>query len=139
MTDQNSPAVRGPIDAPVVPRWWRCDTHGEAQPHNAWGCPDCVVELRGEVRKLRAFANAVLGGWPDDICIDGFELQCHAVTHGLLALKFPRPTEPCREFCNCVEYHGSDPADWAAGVDCYIKTALLRHVGSNADPTARTE
>lgn len=80
-----------------------------------------------ENRALRDFANAVLGGWPDHICIDGFELQDHAVKHGLLALKDPKPTAPCGEFCNCVEYHGSDPADWAAGVDCYVKTALLRH------------
>jgi hypothetical protein len=127
MTEQNSPAVRAPLDAAVVPRWWNCDKHGEALPHNAWGCPECVNELRDEVRKLRAFANAVIGGWPDEVCIDGFEFQNHAVKHGLLALKDPRPTAPCGESCNCVEYYGSDAADWAQGVDCYVKTALLGH------------
>ena len=37
-----------------APFWWRCDTHGMALPHNAWGCPECVRELRDEVRLLRA-------------------------------------------------------------------------------------
>ena len=125
--DQKPPADEGRLVLRVVPRWWTCKTHGDAMPHNAWGCPDCVDELLEDNKKLRAFANAVLGGWPDDICLDGFELQDHAVKHGLLALKDPRPTAPCGEFCNCVEYHGSDPADWAQGVDCYVKTALLGH------------
>ena len=33
-----------------VPRWWHCDTHGDAMPTNAWGCPECVVELRTMAR-----------------------------------------------------------------------------------------
>ena len=37
-----------------VPRWWRCDTHGEALPHNAWGCPECVREMRGKIARLLA-------------------------------------------------------------------------------------
>ena len=28
-----------------------CPTHGQ-QSANAWGCPDCVRELRGELRRL---------------------------------------------------------------------------------------
>lgn len=28
-----------------APRWWHCDTHGAGK-LNAWGCPDCVAELR---------------------------------------------------------------------------------------------
>jgi hypothetical protein len=27
------------------PSWWNCATHGRAQ-KNAWGCPECVRELR---------------------------------------------------------------------------------------------
>jgi hypothetical protein len=36
MTSSNAP----------VPRWWHCDKHGDAMPRNAWGCPECVRELR---------------------------------------------------------------------------------------------
>jgi hypothetical protein len=28
-----------------APRWWHCDTHGPGK-LNAWGCPECVAELR---------------------------------------------------------------------------------------------
>ncbi len=28
-----------------APRWWHCDTHGPGK-LSAWGCPDCVAELR---------------------------------------------------------------------------------------------
>jgi len=31
-----------------APRWWRCDTHGPAHP-TAWGCPECVREMREEL------------------------------------------------------------------------------------------
>ena len=34
-----------------APRWWRCDTHGPATA-NAWGCPECVREMRGEIARL---------------------------------------------------------------------------------------
>lgn len=27
------------------PSWWRCDTHGPGT-RSAWGCPECVLELR---------------------------------------------------------------------------------------------
>lgn len=44
------PADAGQLDQPVrpaseAPRWWHCDTHGPGR-LNAWGCPDCVAELR---------------------------------------------------------------------------------------------
>lgn len=108
MTEPNSPAVRGPLDAPVVPLvpsrdvladlqraasrkwqgnqacqqaglfaraaaeierlraapfWWRCDTHGMALLHNAWGCPECVRDLRGEVKKLQKELGECHVGW----------------------------------------------------------------------------
>ena len=28
-----------------TPSWWRCDTHGPGT-RTAWGCPECVRELR---------------------------------------------------------------------------------------------
>jgi hypothetical protein len=31
-----------------APAWWYCATHGPAQP-NAWGCPECVREMRAEL------------------------------------------------------------------------------------------
>jgi hypothetical protein len=34
-----------------------CPTHGQ-QPPNAWGCPECVDELRRETRRLRAERDA---------------------------------------------------------------------------------
>lgn len=35
-----------------APRWWHCDTHGPGN-HRAWGCPECVREMRGEIAELR--------------------------------------------------------------------------------------
>lgn len=36
-----------------VPGWWKCRIHGDALPHNAWGCPECVREMRAELSTLR--------------------------------------------------------------------------------------
>ena len=36
----------------VAPRWWHCDTHGPGN-HTAWGCPECVREMRGEIVQLK--------------------------------------------------------------------------------------
>jgi len=35
--------------APTAPRWWHCDIHGGQQ--HAWGCPECLRELRKELRR----------------------------------------------------------------------------------------
>ena len=48
--EQIVPAPLGPVERMVrpgaeAPRWWHCDTHGPGK-LNAWGCPDCVAELR---------------------------------------------------------------------------------------------
>lgn len=75
-----------------------------------------------DIENLRAFALAVLEDWPDG-APDGFDLQDLGVKHGLLALKDPKPTEPCGERCWCAEYFGTD--EFADGVDCYIRTPLL--------------
>lgn len=74
---------------------------------------------------LREFARELLKDWPDDIGVDGFELQDLAEKHGLLT-----PTTrhaPCAESadeCHCLAYHDG-PEGMAGGVVCYRRTALL--------------
>lgn len=83
-----------------------------------------LQKLERERDALRAFAIDVLGDWPDDCgVIDGFDVQELALKHGLLTET--KQMAPCSENCWCVEYHGSDPGDWADGVICYRKTPLL--------------
>ena len=80
-----------------------------------------------EADKLRAFAKAVLGDWPDCGTLDGGDIQTLAENHGLLTPT--TPCEPCGESCTCLEYYGAD--DFARGeVLCYRKTRLL--LGPNA-------
>ena len=75
-----------------------------------------------EAGKLRAFAQAVLGDWPDCGTLDGGDIQTLAENHGLLTPT--TPCEPCGESCTCLEYYGAD--DFARGeVLCYRKTRLL--------------
>lgn len=50
------PAASG---VPVAPRWWKCDTHGAARV-GAWGCPECVRELRGEKTALEGWITCAL-------------------------------------------------------------------------------
>ena len=42
------------------PKWWTCPTHGDAR-SNAWGCPECVRELRGEKAVLEGWITSALG------------------------------------------------------------------------------
>ena len=44
-TDATTAALR--LSEGLGPRWWDCATHGRAQA-NAWGCPECVRDLRTE-------------------------------------------------------------------------------------------
>lgn len=39
-------------DERQAPSWWHCDTHGPGNAH-AWGCPECVREMRRDVESLR--------------------------------------------------------------------------------------
>lgn len=74
-----------------------------------------------ELESLRAFAQAIMEAWPMGD-LDGGALQAAAEKHGLL-----RPEtryEPCGEGCSCAEY--ADAHEFAAGVTCYRKTALLK-------------
>ena len=53
MNAEKLPAVAGPVEPTVRPgRWWKCDTHGPAKA-GAWGCPECVHELRTELMFMR--------------------------------------------------------------------------------------
>jgi hypothetical protein len=39
--------------------WNLCSAHGEFDGRKAWGCPDCVVEMRRMLRRIKAqFQNA---------------------------------------------------------------------------------
>lgn len=74
------------------------------------------IGLQRQLKAARSFINAVFAHYPD-IPVDGFDLHDFAVEHGILVMKEPRPTRPCGEGCNCVEYYGAD--EWADGVECY--------------------
>ena len=37
-----------------VTGWQHCETHGKVNADHAWGCPDCVRELRDEIERLKA-------------------------------------------------------------------------------------
>ena len=41
-----------------APRQWRCDTHGPAKA-GAWGCPECVHEMRAEIEELDALRETL--------------------------------------------------------------------------------
>ena len=76
-----------------------------------------------ERNSLRDFANDVMESWPHGD-VDGCELERMAVEHGLLALKDPKPTEPCCDNCACSGY--PSPEEWSDGIDCYVRTPLLK-------------
>ena len=83
--------------------------------------------LWDDVRKLRAFAQAVLEDWPDFSGMDGGEIQDLAVKHGLLRAKDPAPTVPCMESgCACAEYYGLDfNGQFEDPPQCFERTELL--------------
>jgi len=63
--DTNSAAGGSPLDGGVrpgseAPHWWRCDTHGPGS-HTAWGCPECVREMRAEIAELDALRDKLAG------------------------------------------------------------------------------
>ena len=86
---------------------------------------DLELALRDERERnsLRDFANDVMESWPHGD-VDGCDLERMAVDHGLLALKDPKPTEPCGDNCACSGY--PSPEEWAEGIDCYVRTPLLK-------------
>jgi len=99
--------------------WKTCKVHGDDKP-GAWGCPECLRELREENAKLRAFAQDVMGYWPEG-APDGGDLQELAEKHRLL--KPETRHEPCGQECPCAEC--VDDNEWGGGVTCYRRTPLL--------------
>ena len=76
-------------------------------------------EAADEIERLRKFIAALFDNWPDDLGIDGFDLQDLAEKYGLL---IPHTvTVPCGETCSCAEYHG----DMSEGVTCYRRVDWL--------------
>jgi hypothetical protein len=70
-----------------------------------------------DIDKLRAFAQAILDGWPEVPQWDGFDLQDLAVKHGLL--EATTVTEFCGEGCQCAEIDEFP-------MECFRFTALLK-------------
>lgn len=93
-----------------------------AEPEIAARADARIAELERERNSLRDFANDVMESWPHGD-VDGCDLERMAVEHGLLALKDPKPTEPCCDNCACSGY--PSPEEWADGIDCYVRTPLL--------------
>jgi hypothetical protein len=71
-TEENRPVeVRSNDGLGPAPRWWHCDTHGPGK-HNAWGCPECVREMRNENRKLARVLKAAV----ELVCAPSFQGIC---------------------------------------------------------------
>jgi len=47
---------KGQHNAMTAPTWWKCHAHGPAKA-GAWGCPECVREMRDELLTLRRAAE----------------------------------------------------------------------------------
>lgn len=77
-------------------------------------------EAVSEIKRLRAFARAVMTAWPEGD-LDGGALQEAAVAHGLLIPEVR--AAPCAEDCACAEYRAED--EWADGVTCYRRVGWL--------------
>lgn len=77
---------------------------------------DYIEHLEARQNPLRAFASAILDGFPDT-APDCFQIQDLAVEHGIL--KGHEVTESCGEYCWCAEYYGEWPAT------CYRRTELI--------------
>ena len=81
-----------------------------------------IAELDRECGALREFALEIMECWPHGD-VDGCDLEIAAFKHGLIAMKDPKPTEPCGECCACSGY--PTPEEWAEGINCYVRTPLL--------------
>ena len=118
---------------------------GASAPTGAWeDVPPSDATIDGlwtDVRKLRAFAAAVLGDWPDSGTLDGGDVQELAIKHGLLRAKDPAPTRPCSdEGCFCAEYRGTDfNGEFDGGIECYERTTLLLGHNTKVTPNKTIE
>lgn len=90
------------------------DQHGE--------CAAEIHRLEAENKKLRSFAQDVIGEWPDSPSLDGGDIQELATKHELFVEEMR--SGPCGDGCMCAEV--VSPEEFATvGVLCYRKTALL--------------
>ena len=82
------------------------------------------TDEREELAKLRGFAQDILNDWPDVGYLDGFDLQQLAHKHGLLVSE--TRFQPCGidGACSCAAMVDAD--EWAEGVTCFRKTAVLK-------------
>lgn len=95
-----------------------------------WPCPQCAAERDAAPKPdLERFARKMfeLSGWPDGGDIDCGDLQRVAVECGLLIPE--TRTEPCAEGCFCEGYYAPD--EFADGITCYRKAAVLADGGGN--------
>jgi hypothetical protein len=73
--------------------------------------------LRVECEKLKGFAMAIYGNWPDSGNLDGGELQDLGEKYGLLTPTIV--TQACGETCDCAEW-----ADFPQ--TCYRRSDLIK-------------
>ena len=52
-----------------APKWWHCDTHGPGT-HAAWGCPECVREMRAELAASREREARMRGALRNLLALD---------------------------------------------------------------------
>jgi hypothetical protein len=96
------------------------DEQPDGDPHGE--CAAEIHRLETENKRLRAFAQDVIGEWPECCTLDGGDIQELATKHGLFVEE--RRSEPCGDGCMCAEV--VSPEEFATGgVLCYRKTAIL--------------
>lgn len=86
-----------------------------------------------QFESLTGFVFDVIADFPDNVPLDGFDIQDIAVTRKVLI-----PTTvytPCQEEgCNCAEFYSKD--DFKAGVTCYRLVDWLRRVAEQRNGAA---
>ena len=127
------PGAGNMVPAAYAARLRQCPTHGQL-PANAWGCPECLRELREELARLRGSAadgeREELAQWLDEEA-----KRCAAQFHDRItraaALLRQLPPEGLEAIRYCVEEDGAviqrtsrAPESWAirAGSACMSTT-----------------
>lgn len=89
--------------------WQHCQTHGEINADHAWGCPDCLAELRIEQGALAHVWRAFIAAVQDVGCWGMGELETEVLWEAATAggLVETVPYDP--EAHGAIE--GADPGD----------------------------